>query len=166
MRRHRVIKVELGNETFLADAGLGSLCPVTPLSLEFNVVQKKNFRSYQIVKDPMFGTVVQAETPEGFLPYFSFTDDPHFPQDFLYAHAYCVQQPDSVFRNKLFVHKITENKQWIIENPTPESPEFALRINGETETERIVLRSKTEMQNVLADIFGLHYPPESLPEFQ
>ena len=164
MRRHRVLKVVLGEEIYLADAGIGSLCPATPLSFRHDVIQPKNFRSYRIGKDALLGNVVQAETPEGYLPYFSFTEDPHFPQDFVYAHAYCVQQPDSVFRNKLFVHRISEKKQWHILNPTPENPEYLLRIKEESET-LTPIRSKDEMLAVLTEVFGLNYSMEDLPEF-
>ena len=163
MRRHRVLKVVLGEEIYLADAGIGSPCPVTPLSFLHDIVQPKNYRSYRIVKDPLLGNVVQAETPEGYLPYFSFTEDPHFPQDFVYAHAYCVQQPDSVFRNKVFVHKITADTDWLLLNPTPENPEFMLRIKGDTEVLQPI-RSKNEMLAILRDVFGLEFHAEDLPE--
>ena len=164
MRRHRVLKVVLNDEIFLADAGIGSPCPVTPLKLEYNAVQPKNFRAYRIVKDPILGNVVEAETPEGFLPYFSFTEDPHFPQDFLYVHAYCVQQPDSVFRTKTFVHKLTAETQWGLLNPTPESPEYALRIWNNGTVTLIPIHSKSELLSILKEIFGLDYTLEDLPE--
>ncbi len=164
MRRHRVLKVVLDGETFLADAGIGSPCPVTPLKFEYDTIQPKNFRAYRVVKDPVLGNVVEAETPEGFLPYFSFTEDPHFPQDFVYVHAYCVQQPDSAFRTKVFMHKLTADTQWALLNPTPESPEYALRFwhNGEVTLEPI--RSKEKLLTILTDVFGLNYTIEDLPE--
>ena len=164
MRRHRVLKVVLGGEAFLADAGIGSPCPVTPLRLEYDIVQPKNYRSYRIVSDPVLGNVVEAETPEGFLPYFSFTEDPHFPQDFVYVHAYCVQQPDSVFRNKIFAHRLTEREQWMIMNPAPDSPGFSLRHWKHNEFSFTPIGSKMEMKRILAEIFGLEYSLEELPE--
>jgi arylamine N-acetyltransferase len=115
------------------------------------------------VKDPVLGNVVQAETPEGWLPYFSFTEDPHFPHDFVYVHAYCVQQPDSVFRNKLFVHRINNETQWHILVPTPEMPDYVLRIKNETEVLK-PLRTKDEMLSVLKEVFDLDYSAEDLPE--
>lgn len=166
MRRHRILKVVIGEEVFLADAGIGSPCPITPLRFEYDVVQPKNYRSYRIVRDPVLGNVVEAETPEGFLPYFSFTEDPHFPQDFVYVHAYCVQQPDSVFRNKVFAHRLTAEEQWMIMNPVPENPGYSLRHwkNNEFSFEPIL--SKAEMQRVLAEVFGLVYHQEELPEME
>ena len=164
MRRHRILKVVLGSETFLADAGIGSLCPVTPLAFEYDIIQPKNFRSYRIVRDPQLGNVVQAETPEGFLPYFSFTEDPHFPQDFVYVHAYCIRQPDSIFRNKLFVHKITAEKQQMIVGPTPDSPGCALRIWDNKKEELTPIKSKEEMVKLLKEVFKLDYTAADLPE--
>lgn len=164
MRRHRVLKVVLGDEVFLADAGIGSPCPVTPLAWKYDVIQPKNFRSYRLVKDPVLGNVVQAETPEGFLPYFSFTEDPHFPQDFVYVHAYCVCQQESVFRNKVFAHKQTADMQWLIVNPTPENPDYGLRIWHKGEISLTPIGSKAEMQRILAEIFGLVYDQDDLPE--
>ena len=163
MRRHRVMKVVLEDEIFLADAGIGSLCPATPLKFQYDIIQPKNGRAYRIVEDDVLGNIVQAETPEGWLPYFSFTEDPHFPHDFIYVHAYCVQQPDSVFRNKLFVHRINTETQWHILVPTPEMPDYVLRIKNETEVLK-PLRTKNEMLTVLKDVFGLNYSAEDLPE--
>ena len=164
MRRHRVLKVVLGDDVYLADTGIGSPCPATPLLFQHGIIQAKNYRSYRIVKDPLLGNVVQAETPEGFLPYFSFTEDPHFPQDYIYVHAYCVQQPDSVFRNKVFVHKITADTDWLLLNPTPESPDFMLRIKNESEVLQPI-RSKDEMLAILNKVFSLDFNAEDLPEF-
>lgn len=164
MRRHRVLKVVLDGEVFLADAGIGSPCPTTPLRFEYDTVQKKNFRSYRIVKNLLLGNVVEAETPEGFLPYYSFTDDPHFPQDFVYVHAYCVQQPDSFFRNKLFAHRLTDETQWQLLNPTPESPEWALRIWNNGNITLNPIYSKMELEKILTDVFGLVCTPEELPD--
>lgn len=164
MRRHRILKVVLGEKTFLADAGIGSLCPVTPLAFRYDAVQPKNFRAYRMVKDPLLGNVVQAETPSGFLPYFSFTEDPHFPRDFVYVHAYCIRQPDSLFRNKLFVHRITAEKQYMIVNPVPESPGYALRIWDNKKEELSPLKSRGEMVKILKELFKLEYTEEDLPE--
>lgn len=164
MRRHRVLKVVLNSGTFLADAGIGSPCPVTPLKFELDVIQQKNYRAYRIVKDPELGNVVEAETPEGFLPYFSFTEDPHFPQDFIYVHAYCVQQPDSAFRTKIFMHKLTAEKQWALLNPTPDSPEYALRIWNNGEVSLTPIHSKEKLLSILTEVFGLNYSIGDLPE--
>lgn len=164
MRRHRILKVVLDNEVFLADAGIGSLCPVTPLDFKHDLIQRKNFRAYRIVKDPLLGNVVQAETPSGFLPYYSFTEDPHFPHDFVYVHAYCIRQPDSVFRNKLFVHRLTAEKQFMIVSPAPGSPGYGLRIWDNKQEELFPLKSKSEMVKVLKEVFNLDYMEKDLPE--
>ena len=164
MRRHRILKVVLGDETFLADAGIGSLCPVTPLVFKHDIIQQKNFRSYRIVKDPQLGNVVQAETPEGFLPYFSFTEDPHFPQDFVYVHTYCIQQPDSIFRNKLFLHKITAEQQQMIVSPTPDSSVWGVLTRECQKEELHTLHTKEEMLKLITEVFGLNYTAADLPE--
>ena len=135
-----------------------------PLKFELDVIQQKNYRAYRIVKDPELGNVVEAETPEGFLPYFSFTEDPHFPQDFIYVHAYCVQQPDSAFRTKIFMHKLTAEKQWALLNPTPDSPEYALRIWNNGEVSLTPIHSKEKLLSVLTEVFGLNYSIGDLPE--
>ena len=164
MRRHRILKVVLGEEIFLADAGIGSLCPTTPLAFQYDVVQPKNFRSYRIVRDPQLGNVVQAETPSGFLPYFSFTEDPHFPQDFVYVHADCVEQPDSIVRNNLFVHKIPAEKQLMVAAPTQEFPEYAFRIRDNKKEELFPLKTKEALLKTLREVFKLDYTESDLPE--
>lgn len=164
MRRHRVLKVVLKEGTFIADVGIGSPCSVTPFTWEYDVIQPKNFRSYRIVRDLRLGNVVEAETPEGYLPYFSFTEDPHFPQDFLYVHTYCVMHPDSVFRNKVFTHKQTAETQWALMNPGPEYPEYTLRIWHNGEITLKPLYTADEILTVIKEVFGLNYTLDDLPE--
>ena len=69
MRRHRVSLVKCDGKTFLADVGTGCLIPCTPLEFVFDVEQQKNCRNYRIVKDPVFGNLVQAASDEGFTPF-------------------------------------------------------------------------------------------------
>ena len=164
MRRHRILRVELDEEIFIADAGIGSLCPTTPLRFEYDMIQPKNSRNYRIVRDPLLGNVVLAETGDGYFPYFSFTEDPHFPQDFIYVHTYCVRQPDSVFRNKLFVHRLTDDIQYQIRNPEPESPYFVYSVRNGDEITEIPVCSGMDMQRILLENFDLAYSLEELPE--
>jgi len=103
-RRHRILLVRIGKATWIADAGVGSPCPLAPLRLETDVVQERNGLRFRIVRDPLHGFLVQKEMPEGFVNYYSFWPTPHFAQDFLYVNYYCAMAENSFFRNNLLVN--------------------------------------------------------------
>lgn len=166
MRRHRVLKVFCGGEAFLADAGVGCLCPTTPLNFQFDVVQQKNERNYKLVQDAGLGIVVLTETPDGFVPYFSFTTDPHFPQDFNYVNYYCAMHPDSSFRQKFFMHRLTDELQIQILDRSEGQPERMLKIrriaDGSVETTPVA--DKAQLQQILKERFGIVCATEELPD--
>ncbi|MBR7104519.1 MAG: arylamine N-acetyltransferase [Lentisphaeria bacterium] len=165
MRRHRVLRVDCGGRAFIADAGIGGQGPVVPLELVCGQEQKRGERAYLLVRDPQLGIVVKTQTPEGFVPFYSFTEDPHFPQDFLYPHYYYSTVPESRFLQRFYMHRQTEFVQYFIRHP--EAPEtlraFCIRENGvETHCERILCRE--QLHKILTCHFGVHCSPEELPD--
>lgn len=166
MRRHRVLKVTCPDGVFVVDAGVGCLCPTTPLAFEFNTLQQRNVRRYRLIRDALLGIVVQTETAEGFVNYFSFTEDPHFPQDFNYVNYYCSREPSSPFRSKFMMHRLTDEFQYSIEAPVP--PEnhrtFCIRKSCDNTCERVPIPDQTALQKILAENFGIVCLMDDLPE--
>ena len=96
-RRHRILKVKAEGEYFIVDAGVGCVCPLTPLKFELDTVQQRDGRAYRIVKQDKLGYVIQTDAGKGFVNFYSFTEDPHWTVDFLYVHYYLAHSPDSIF---------------------------------------------------------------------
>lgn len=167
MRRHRVLKVTCPEGTFLVDAGVGCLCPTTPLKFVFDTPQVRTGLRYRLVRDPQLGIMVQTDVPDqGFVPYFSFTEDPHFPQDFHYVNTYCAKEPTSPFREKFMMHRLTDETQYRIDPPVPpETCRFLCIRNNHTNTlERTPIPDKAALQQILADVFGVVCLMDDLPE--
>ena len=159
MRRHRVLLVECDGRKFLADVGVGCLISSTPLEFLPETPQQKNCRKYKIVKDARFGNLVQAESDEGFYALYSFNEEPCFPCDFEYVNFYCSQNPQSPFRKKLFLHRQGAEFRIFIENPTPESPEWALVEMYGSSIEKTVFNSDRELQEIFEKKFGITCDP-------
>lgn len=158
MRRHRILKTTADGEEFLVDAGVGCLCPLQPLEYRFDLIQHRNGANYRLVRDAALGCVVQTETPDGFVPFYSFVTDPHFPQDFIYVHYYCSSAPDSVFRTKLMAHIYTDTgRKRIEEAPAADgSLTQVFKIipwTGEPEVREI--RGRRALEQILREEFGI-----------
>jgi len=159
-RRHRVLLVRIGKETWIADAGIGSPCPLTPLRLETDVIQERNGLKFRILRDPLHGFLVQRETSEGFVNYFSFWETPHFPQDFLYVNHYCATEENSFFRTHLLVNlAAADGRRSVFMDPgDPGGKDFIFRRErpGLPPLERRIPRSDEKvLAAVLAENFGI-----------
>ena len=54
--------------------------------------------------------------------------------------------------------------QWALVNPTPEYPEYALRIWNKGEISLNPLDKKDEILTVIKEVFGLNYTLDDMPE--
>ena len=163
-RRHRLLLVRLGRSTWLADVGICSPCPLTPLLLRTGVIQERNGLRFRIVRDPLHGFIVQKETPEeGFLNYFSFWNTPHFTQDFLYVNYYYSTEASSVFRNKLVVNipAPDSRRRLFLDPDDPEKQTFIFRRErpGSPPEEQKFSRSDLRL---LASLLAKHFFKTSL----
>ena len=167
MRRHRVVLVKCGGRSFLADVGVGCLISCTPLEFVHDTIQERNCRAYRIVKDPLFGNLVQAESENGFYTLYSFTEDPHFPGDFEYVNYYCACNPESPFRKKLFLHKQGQSFRTFLEPPTPESPRLSLvRMQEGCEIRKEAVTSGAQLQNIFETIFQIRCDEKEISDWE
>jgi N-hydroxyarylamine O-acetyltransferase len=156
MRRHRVIEVTVEGKVLIADVGIGSAGSVIPFELVFDKIQERRVRNYRFKKDNALGILLETETSEGWVPYYSFTADPHYPQDFEYVNFYCATSPDSVFRKKFFMHRQTEDIQYFIEDLQMESLplNFCIRKSRDV-IEKTVVRDRSHLAEILKNFFGV-----------
>ena len=162
-RRHRIIEVQLGGKTFITDVSIGSAGSVIPFEFVLETVQDRAVRPYRFVEDETLGILLQAQTDQGWVPYYSFTRDPHFPRDFEYVNFYCAQHPESIFRTKVFMHRQTEKEQFYIEDlQQPGIPlHFCIR-RSKTDMEKIPVIGKEQMAQILNEHFFISCEPEEL----
>ncbi len=111
MRRHRVLKVAATDGMYLADVGIGEICPREPLKLEEGIVQEQFGESYRFHKDPFLGWVLSDLHKGTWRAFYSFTEEPQLPVDFAAACFWCETHPTSPFvPQEMFSLKTAEGR--------------------------------------------------------
>ncbi len=111
MRRHRVLKVTAADGVYLADVGIGEICPREPLKLEEGTVQEQLGESYRFGKDPFLGWVLSDLHHGAWRQFYSFTEEPQLTVDFAAACFWCEKHPDSPFiPQEMFSLKTAEGR--------------------------------------------------------
>lgn len=103
MRRHRVIRVYIDHESYIADAGIGQSAPRLPVRLIENNVQEICNETYRCILDPVLGYVLQDLHEGQWRDFFSFTSEPQHEIDFLAASFWCEKSPDSPFNKQRMI---------------------------------------------------------------
>lgn len=157
-RRHRVIRVPLGDTAYIADVGVGQRAPLTPLELVHDKVQNREGIDYRIVRHDRLGNVVEVRMGDAWTRMYSFDDAAQEPIDFNYVHYYCVNHPASFFRNNLLVHLPTPTgRKSIGSAPDPETGESVpvLSLGGVKGTTKTYLRTSDSFTAALKRHFGI-----------
>jgi len=111
MRRHRVLKVEATDGVWCCDVGIGEVCPRYPVRLEEGTEQKQFDECYRFEKDPMLGWVLMDLYKGEWRQFYSFTEEPQLPQDYIALSWYCETHPDSPFiHSEMFSLKTAEGR--------------------------------------------------------
>lgn len=111
MRRHRVLKVEATDGVYLADVGIGEICPRLPLKLEEETVQEQLGERYRFTRDPFLGWVLSDWYKGSWRAFYSFTEEKQLPVDFAAACFWCEKHPDSPFiPQEIFSLKTAEGR--------------------------------------------------------
>ena len=107
MRRHRVLKVTVGDAVYLADVGCGGMIPRTPVPIICGKVSEQNGEKYVLKNEDFLGYVLYEWRNGSWRRIYSFTDEPQLEKDFIAVSYYCETHPDSFFRTQDMVHVFT-----------------------------------------------------------
>lgn len=111
MRRHRVLKVVAADGVYLADVGIGEICPREPLKLEEGTVQEQLGESYRLEKEDFLGWVLWDLHKGQWRKFYSFTEEPQLNVDFQAACFWCEKHPSSPFTTQeMFSLKTKEGR--------------------------------------------------------
>ena len=111
MRRHRVLIVRAVDGLWLADVGIGEVCPRYPLRLEEGLEQPQFDECYRFEKDPFLGWVLMDLHHGEWRRFYSFTEEPQLNVDFVAPTFYCEKHPDSpFFPDEMFSLKTAEGR--------------------------------------------------------
>ncbi|MGI2294750.1 arylamine N-acetyltransferase family protein [Paenibacillus sp. GXUN7292] len=96
-RRHHVIMVELNDEKYLCDVGVGGIVPRTPVLMEELKECQQGDECYRLERDAYFGWVLCELKHGQWSRIYSFTEEPQLAKDYYMASYWCEHAPDSIF---------------------------------------------------------------------
>lgn len=152
-RMHMLLLVHLGGVAYLADVGFGGNVLTAPLRLEAHIVQPTPHEPHRLL--PLENAfVLEASLHGEWKPFYRFTLEPQFPNDYEVSNWYLCHHPSSFFRQTLISARATAEGRYALRNN-----ELAIHRKGGTE--RRNLDSAAALRSCLEVDFGLRLP-ESL----
>jgi N-hydroxyarylamine O-acetyltransferase len=149
-RTHMLLRVEVENESWLADVGFGGSGPLLPLRFAVGREQRQFLWTYRLVKEADTW-VLQAQCPGGWQDFYAFTMEPQEVVDYEVANYYVSTHPDSPFTRTLAAQLPTPEARYLLRNR-----ELIVERAAGTETRTI---PDAELPDVLHRHFDLTIPP-------
>ncbi len=97
-RRHQVLGVKAEGEMYLCDVGVGGIIPRQPIKMKAGLVHKQGEESYKLERDAEFGWMLHEHVRGKWRKLYSFTEEPQYAKDFIFASFWCEHAPESIFR--------------------------------------------------------------------
>ncbi|RXZ80677.1 acetyltransferase [Paenibacillaceae bacterium] len=95
-RRHQVLKVTVGNETYLCDVGVGGIVPRRPLLLVEGLEQPQGEECYRLEQSE-YGWMLCERKRNQWSWLYSFTEERQLQDDFVMTSFWCEHASDSIF---------------------------------------------------------------------
>ncbi len=149
---HMLLRVDVDARSFLADVGFGSRALFTPLALEFDREQGGSIEPRRLVQRDRL-VVYQNRADDAWTDVYQFTLDAAPAIDFELGNWFTSTHPQSRFRQNLTLARAGDGCRHALLNR-----EFVTRYAG-GRTESRTLATPDELLDVLAEFFGLHFPP-------
>lgn len=152
-RTHVFLRVELDSESWLADVGLGSSSLTCAIRLHTDAEQTTPHEPRRIVREgaKLFH---QARLGDEWIDVCEFTLEEMPPIDRELANWYTSAHPQSHFRNRLVAARAAANGGRL----AVLNHEFTRR-RADGSSEKHAIASAEELLAILAEHFGLHFPP-------
>lgn len=97
-RRHQVLQVIAEGERYLCDVGVGGIVPRRPIQMKPGLEQPQGEELYRLELDAKFGWLLYESVNGSWRKIYSFTEEPQYAKDFIFASFWCEQAPESIFR--------------------------------------------------------------------
>lgn len=154
-RTHMALRVTIDGALWLADVGFGGCVPTAPLRLDTEKPQPSSHETFRVVPNG-HSWVVEAERGGNWLALYEVLPDPQIAIDFEVANWFTATHPNSPFRRNLMVTRVTPAARFaLLDNRLT-----VRKAGGETEQRQL---DAAELENVLAETFGLPVSPDWRP---
>lgn len=157
-RTHMLLLVEVEGSRYVADVGFGAEGLLMPVPFEFAQPVRQFAWTFRVVEDSGLW-VLQSLREAVWTDLYAFTLEPQHFIDYEMANHYTSTHPNSRFVRMLTVQLQSTEVRNMLKNWE------LVRDTGETVTSRI-LANDEELLAVLADVFGLRFPPGTRFSFQ
>ncbi|GAB3265550.1 arylamine N-acetyltransferase [Larkinella harenae] len=148
---HKLLKVTVGDDWYLADVGFGGLSPTGPIKLELNTVQATPHEPFRLI-EVNNELVLQAQVKDEWRPLYGFTLREHLAPDYEMFSWYLCHHPESYFRTNLAVARSTADRRYGLRNTV-----FTTHHLGR-ESEQRNVASVAEIRAILDEIFWITLP--------
>jgi len=154
-RTHRVTRVDLDGESWLADVGFGSAIPAEPLRLVPDLVQETRHDTYRLTPYER-GVTLEVLRDGAWLPAWMMPLDPCEEVDFELANWWTSTHPTSHFRHTLLAARTAPEARYaLLHNRLTTRP-----VGGETTKETL---DADGIERVLREVFHLPVQPDWRP---
>lgn len=153
---HLVLLAQLGNATWLMDAGFGGgYCP--PLLLaDGSEAFAPDGSTYRLTIDPKLGWILDRCVDGSTMRQFSFTETDVFFADILLANHWTSTHPSSLFKKNIVVNRITRDGRLSIMN-------IVLTKTG-IQDEIVTITSSDQLTSIFREDFGLNLSESDVSE--
>jgi len=152
MRRHRIMRVDIDGEYYIADVGVGAVVPERSLKLVENEETEIRGAIYKFTKDPFLGWVLNFKyinKEKDWRKLYSFTEESQLDVDFIQPNFYCQYHDDSIFNKKNMIAIRTEAGKYSLDGNIFKVTDLTGKIVEAKEYE------STEIPEILKKYFGL-----------
>lgn len=107
-RRHHVLRVEIGDTSYLSDVGVGGIVPRQPVAMVEGLEQAQGDEVYRLQGDPYYGWMLEEQKAEEWSTIYSFTEERQLAKDYGMASYWCEHAPESIFKKATMIAIRTE----------------------------------------------------------
>lgn len=119
MRRHRIMKVDFADCSYITDVSFRNEMPRQALKFVYDEIQRDGTGEYKFTRDDYYGTILWQKLPEeNWKRIFGFDECPQSETDFILPNYYCETHPDSPFTKYPILSIFPPGRHIIISNHT------------------------------------------------
>lgn len=152
-RTHMLLLVNVDGASWLADVGFGAEGLLMPVPFASDHVARQSAWTYRVVGEAGQWTL-QSRRDQTWADLYAFTLEPQQPVDYEMANHYVSTHPNSRFVRTLTAQRLTPETRYVLRNRE-------LTVDRGHATTTRVLGDDDELLAVLAETFGLNFPPKT-----
>jgi N-hydroxyarylamine O-acetyltransferase len=156
-KAHMMLKIDLDEGAYLADAGFGVCLLDAPLKLETDVDQRTAMGTYRLTRSDGLLSL-SAKRPQGWRTMYVFDLQPQIPADYALGNWFTSTSPLTPFTNRLIMERLSSDRRYKLVDRT-----FSIEAReGEVVAER-ELASASDLHEVIEGTFKIA-PPATAEE--